>query len=89
MSQPNVEVNEQTLFLDIEDRELRMRNQGVALRNIAVAGRGDKDNGKIKSSTAVALIAYMSAIAKEDKATVLKHFVHHCKLDGFDVTVGS
>jgi hypothetical protein len=77
-----------SLFDDIADDSLRIRNQGVVMRNIAVQGRSDTSKGKITSATAFTLMSYFSMIKPEDKGNVIKEFVKHCEADGFRIQPG-
>ncbi len=91
MSHNNVEVNEiegYPLFIDVEDRDLRIRNQGVSLRNMAVAGRSKHESGKIKASTGALLLQYLSHVSPKDKREVVAAFMEHLKADGFSISVG-
>jgi hypothetical protein len=73
-----------SLFDDIEDRMLRIRNQGVSLRNMAVTHRASCGN-KLKPEAMSLIMAYFTNIKEEDKALVMEEFTKHCEADGFEI----
>ena len=77
-----------SMFDDIEDRNLRMRNQGAILRNIAVSSRS-RCGKKLKPAGMAMLMSYFSNIKEADKGTVMTQFEKHCRADGFELSTGA
>jgi len=77
-----------SMFDDIEDRYLRIRNQGAILRNIAVANRS-RCGKKLKPAGMALLMSYFSNIKDDDKGIVMEAFEKHCRADGFELNTGA
>lgn len=67
-----------SLFNDIDDVELRTRNQAVILANIAENGT-DKTTKKITPKTAALILNYFKNVYDKDKAVVQTKFAKFMK----------
>lgn len=76
------EFNGFPLFFEVEDVELRRRNQAVILTNIL---QDHFKNGKISKKGAYLHIGYFNEIPKEDRSELLKEFVKQAKERGFQI----
>lgn len=78
-------VNGYSLFNDIEDKALRIRNRAVCLRNIAVQGRSKKKEGSLTATATLDLIEYFGAVPLNERKEVIEEFMEHLNADGFKV----
>lgn len=81
MTNEYVEYKGFSLFFDIEDSELRSRNQAVVLANMA---ESNSKNRKISPNGAGLIIGYFDRIPKEERKTVYDKFVSEMKTRGFE-----
>lgn len=81
MTNEYVEYKGFSLFFDIEDSELRSRNQAVVLANMA---ESNSKNRKISPNGAGLIIGYFDRIPKEERKTVYDKFVSEMKSRGFE-----
>ena len=81
MTQEYVEYKGFSLFFDIEDSELRSRNQSVVLANMA---ESNSKNRRITPNGAGLIIGYFDKIPKEERKTVYDKFVTEMKTRGFE-----
>lgn len=70
------------LFNEIEDTELRKRNQAVILANIFEDGF---DKGKVQVKASLLIFGYFREIAPEDRADVKDKFIEFLKERGFNL----
>lgn len=81
MTQEYVEYKGFSLFFDIEDSDLRSRNQSVVLANMA---ESNSKNRRITPNGAGLIIGYFDRIPKEERKTVYDKFVVEMKSRGFE-----
>lgn len=81
MTQEYVEYKGFSLFFDIEDTDLRSRNQAVVLANMA---ESNSKNRRITPNGAGLIIGYFDRIPKEERKTVYDKFVVEMKARGFE-----
>ena len=81
MTQEYVEYKGFSLFFDIEDNDLRSRNQAVVLANMA---ESNSKNRRITPNGAGLIIGYFDKIPKEERKTVYDKFVVEMKARGFE-----
>lgn len=81
MTDKHIEYKGFSLFSDIEDQELRSRNQAVVLANMA---ESNSKNRKISPNGAGLIIGYFDRIPKEERKTVYDKFVSEMKTRGFE-----
>lgn len=70
------------LFNEIEDRQLRRRNQAVIMTNIL------EDNfvkGKIAPKGSLLIIGYMSAIPEDQRKSLMAEFIEQANARGFKI----
>lgn len=84
MTQEYVEYKGFSLFFDIEDSDLRSRNQAVVLANMA---ESNSKNRRITPNGAGLIIGYFDRIPKEERKTVYDKFVVEMKARGFEYAV--
>jgi len=82
MQNEKSEYNGFPLFFDIEDVELRRRNQAVILVNILEDHFKD---GKISKKGAGLHVGYFNEIPREDRNELLKEFVRQANERGFKI----
>ena len=70
-----------SLFHDIDDRDLRTRNQAVVLANMAESSSKSK---KISANGMGLIIGYFDKIEPEDRETVRGKFMAFMKERGFE-----
>lgn len=70
-----------SLFNDIEDRDLRTRNQAVVLANMA---ESSSKNRKISANGMGMIIGYFDKIPMDDRETVRSKFMTFMKERGFE-----
>lgn len=70
-----------SLFHDIDDRDLRTRNQAVVLANMAESSSKSK---KISANGMGLIIGYFDKIVPEDRETVRSKFMSFMKERGFE-----
>lgn len=72
-----------SLFNDIEDNDLRTRNQAVVLTNISEA---HSRNRKISDNGMGLIIGYFDKVNKDDRKTVMEKYIQFMKERGFELT---
>lgn len=71
-----------SLFNDIEDAELRNRNRGVVLANIAT---NHSKKGKVSPGAAGLILGYFDKVPGEDRGSVTQYFQSFMAERGFSV----
>lgn len=70
-----------SLFNDIEDVDLRTRNQAVVMANMVEQNTRDK---KITPKGASLILGYFSKVKKEDRPITHNKFEQRCKEIGYE-----
>lgn len=78
------EVKGYSLFKDIEDKALRIRNRGVIMANITEDGC---DKGKISVAAARTLFEYLAGVPLEEREETNQAFRNALKERGFALTI--
>lgn len=76
----NNEYKTVSLFNDIEDKDLRIRNRAVVLANELERGFV---KGKVSSNAAAFIIGYFALIPKEEQAETRERFILFAQERGF------
>lgn len=71
-----------SLFNDIEDSALRIRNRAVVLANMA---EGSAKNKKIGPNGMGLIIGYFDKIQREERKAVMEQFIVYMKERGFEL----
>lgn len=74
-----------SLFNDIEDYDLRIRNRAVVMANIAET-HTNKDRN-IRPAGVGLIIGYFNSVAKEEKKATIEKFVATMKERGFELVI--
>ena len=69
-----------SLFTDIEDADLRTRNQAVVMANMVEQNTRDK---KITPRGASLILGYFYKLPEQDKAVTQEKFAQRCKEMGY------
>ena len=71
------------LFSDVEDRDLRTKNQATVMANIFEDSPDVKDKRLVSKRGATILFGYMENVFPEDRATVISLFEGKMKERGY------
>lgn len=70
----NNSYKDMSLFCDVEDEDLKARNRGTVLANLAEDGF-NADTQKMSPRAAADMIKYFSLIPKDERKPVLKNLI--------------
>lgn len=74
-----------SLFNDIEDIDLRIRNRAVVMSNIAEANTNKDRN--IRPAGVGLILGYFNSVPKEEKKATIEKFVSTMKERGFQLVI--
>ncbi len=81
------EIDNYSLFNDIENPELRARNRGIVLANIAMDHQSPRKEGSLTATGTAKVLDYFGHIPMAEREMAMGNFMAHLKREGFEVGV--